>query len=194
MLDPTFRIFLKAAVATAAILAIGCGTVKTPSYSSVAEYKGMKTLKIGKGGSRDTVIYKVPANDGPFQLQSPVQKYKLNRGFLAKRNHKGLDLGGRRGDPILAAHPGVVVYAGRKFRGYGKMVLIEYNGKWATLYAHLDKYHVQEGQVVVAGERIGDMGATGRATGVHLHFELIKNKQPIDPLTYMRTDRFLTSE
>lgn len=94
--------------------------------------------------------------------------------------------------PILAAHEGVVVYAGNSFRGYGNMVLLEYNHQWATLYAHLDRIMVREGQKLRVGDKLGTMGRTGRATGVHLHFELIKNKQPIDPLLHLEPLQLLT--
>lgn len=175
----------------------GCSGLKTPEYTSTSEYRGLQPLKVGRGHAEDAIVYKAPSQSGPFNLRSPVRVFKMNRGFFQhkrRRDHKGLDLGGRRGDDIYAAHPGLVVYAGRKFSGYGKMVLIEYNNTWATLYAHLNKYNVKAGDVVAAGQQIGEMGATGRATGVHLHFELIKNKQPIDPLPYIQLDRFLSSE
>jgi murein DD-endopeptidase MepM/ murein hydrolase activator NlpD len=130
---------------------------------------------------------------GPFRLVWPVQKPKVNRGFNEGRgNHQGLDLGGRKGQPIFAAHGGTVIYVGSKFKGYGRMVLIEYDQDWATLYGHLTSYSVKVGQRVLAGQKIGGMGRTGRATGVHLHFELIKGKQPIDPLPYLKDETLVT--
>lgn len=65
------------------------------------------------------------------------------------------------------------------------MILLEYDPEWATLYGHLDRYLVKPGDVVQQGQVIGLMGRTGRATGVHLHFEVIQNKQPIDPLVLL---------
>lgn len=133
--------------------------------------------------------------DKPFELHWPIREIKINQRFSLwkkKRAHQGIDLGGSRGIPILAAHTGVVVYAGRAFKGYGKMVLVEYNGEWATLYAHLHKINVKEGQTVDPGEQLGTMGRTGRATGVHLHFELMQNKQPVDPLLFLPDPQRLT--
>jgi len=125
-------------------------------------------------------------SDKDFALTWPVKRLQVNRGYRPERapNHQGMDLGGQLGTPILAAHPGRIIYAGRDFRGYGKMVLIEYNDQWATLYGHLNRIGVNEGQIVNAGEEIGKMGRTGHASGVHLHFELIHKKQPIDPEPY----------
>ncbi|WP_413574456.1 M23 family metallopeptidase [Bdellovibrio sp. HCB290] len=114
----------------------------------------------------------------------PVDSARMTRGFLPnkRRPHLGIDLAAPKGTPILAAQGGTIIYAGREFKGYGKMVLIESGDGWATLYAHFDKILVSEGQRVRKGEVIGAMGRTGRATGVHLHFEIRKNRGPIDPL------------
>ena len=125
--------------------------------------------------------------DSDFELTWPVKNVKISQPYRPRRNksHQGLDLRGARNTPILAAHPGRVIYVGQGFRGYGKMVMVEYNGKWASLYAHLNQIHVRQGDYVNIGDAIGGMGRTGRATGVHLHFELLKNKLPVDPLNYL---------
>lgn len=130
------------------------------------------------------------ASDQPLSLEStlafdwPVDRARMTRGFLPnkKRPHLGIDLAAPKGTPIIASQSGTVIYAGREFKGYGKMVLIESGDGWATLYAHFDKILVTEGQKVRQGEVVGAMGRTGRATGVHLHFEIRKNRGPIDPL------------
>lgn len=114
----------------------------------------------------------------------PVNEARLTRGFLPykRRPHLGLDLAAPKGTKILASHDGMVIYAGRDFKGFGKMILLESGYGWATIYGHLDKINVHEGQMVKQGESIGLMGRTGRSTGVHLHFEIRKNKGPVDPL------------
>ena len=66
------------------------------------------------------------------------------------------------------------------------MIILEFDEEWATLYAHLDSLSVKEGNIVERGDRVGRMGDSGRATGVHLHFELIKDKQPVNPLEYLK--------
>ncbi|MCB0384660.1 MAG: M23 family metallopeptidase, partial [Bdellovibrionales bacterium] len=100
--------------------------------------------------------------------------------------HQGIDLAGALNSPVLSAHDGIIVYAGRGFKGYGKMILVEYNHMWATLYAHLNRYKIKTGEWVTRGQLIGLMGRTGRVSGVHLHFELLKDKQPVDPLSMLR--------
>ncbi len=113
----------------------------------------------------------------------PVDEAKLSRGFInrKRKHHWGLDLANRRGTPILAAESGYVVYTGRQFHGYGKLIVIEHNDQWASLYAHLDKFVVKEGDFVKRGEIIGEMGRSGHATGSHLHFEIRDNRLPVDP-------------
>lgn len=120
-----------------------------------------------------------------FALTWPLNMMKINQPFrpLKKRRpHLGVDFAGTRGTPIFSAHEGLVIYAGRAFKGFGKLVIVEYDDQWATLYAHLDKILVKQGQVVSQGQTLGKMGRTGRATGVHLHFELLHNQRPIDPI------------
>ncbi|MBO9665182.1 MAG: M23 family metallopeptidase [Bdellovibrio sp.] len=123
-------------------------------------------------------------NNDPMTFDWPVDSARMTRGFLPnkRRPHLGIDLAAPKGTAILASQGGTIIYTGREFKGYGKMVLIESGDGWATLYAHFDKILVAEGQRVHKGEIIGEMGRTGRATGVHLHFEIRKNRGPIDPL------------
>lgn len=129
-----------------------------------------------------------PIGEGPFVLEWPVDAAHLTQKYRPPRNrkHQGIDLAGRMNTPILAAHDGIVVYAGRGFKGYGRMILVEYNHIWATLYAHLNRYKVKTGTWVKRGQLIGLMGRSGRVSGVHLHFELLKERQPIDPLSMLR--------
>ncbi len=117
----------------------------------------------------------------------PVDEAKLSRGFIdrKRKHHWGLDLANKKGTSILAAENGYIVYTGRQFHGYGRLIVIEHNEQWATLYAHLDKFSVKEGDFVKRGDIIGEMGRTGHATGSHLHFELRDNRAPVDPIPYL---------
>jgi murein DD-endopeptidase MepM/ murein hydrolase activator NlpD len=123
----------------------------------------------------------------PFSLIWPVDRAELSQEFRPFRNpsHEGIDLRGRRSTPIRAAHDGWVRYRGNRYSGYGHMVILEHSDQWATLYAHLHKIGVRPGQFVRQGEVIGTMGRSGRATGVHLHFEVLENKIPVDPLDHL---------
>jgi murein DD-endopeptidase MepM/ murein hydrolase activator NlpD len=104
--------------------------------------------------------------------------------FHVVRPHNGLDMGGRTGDPILAAKEGRVIFAGQKI-GFGNVIIIQHAGSVSTVYAHLSKLGASAGEWVATGELIGLMGATGWATGPHLHFEVRVNGEPKDPMLFL---------
>ncbi|MEO7338651.1 MAG: peptidoglycan DD-metalloendopeptidase family protein [Caldimonas sp.] len=93
---------------------------------------------------------------------------------------KGLVIGGKAGDPVLAAADGRVVYAGSGLRGYGNLVILKHNSTYLTAYAHNQTLLVKEDQNVKRGQKIAEMGSTD-ADGVQLHFEIRKQGKPIDP-------------
>jgi murein DD-endopeptidase MepM/ murein hydrolase activator NlpD len=127
---------------------------------------------------------------GPL-LRNPTGGACLSSGFGWRgdgsdgRNHHGIDLANRQGGPIYAAGPGVVIQSGRR-GGYGNAVEIDHGAGVKTLYGHLASIDssVREGAPVAMGQRIGEMGMTGHATGVHLHYELSVNGTNADALTY----------
>ena len=123
----------------------------------------------------------------PVQFYWPVRDARVSQPYSPKHNadHEGIDIGGRKGTPIYSAASGKVIYTGKDFKGYGLMVIVEHNDEWATLYGHFSKIKVQTGQQVDENTIVGLMGRTGRATGVHLHFEILRNKQPVDPQLYL---------
>ncbi len=145
-----------------------------------------------------TTQQKSTTRQKPF-FDWPVVEARMTRGFLPRgtkrrrRPHKGIDLAAQRGTAVLASHDGVVIYTGKEFKGYGKMIMIE-KDNWATLYGHLDKIVVYEGQKIRQGEVIGALGNTGRSSGPHLHFEIRKTDGPIDPLPYLPAGDALTND
>lgn len=98
--------------------------------------------------------------------------------------HSGIDLAGPWGTPIYAAADGQVVFSGWD-GGYGKSIVIHHNSTYKTRYGHMSQLTVKEGKKVKKGELIGYMGSTGRSTGSHLHFEVLKNGRSVDPYPYM---------
>lgn len=97
--------------------------------------------------------------------------------------HKGMDLAGDRGKSIRAVAAGLVIKSYRS-DSFGNCVAIQHDNGWATVYAHMDTRFVHEGQSVFTGQAIGTLGATGRSTGSHLHFELHMNGTTADPMKY----------
>ena len=102
-----------------------------------------------------------------------------------RRFHNGIDLAGPIGTPIGAAMPGTVVHTEAQTGNYGKFVIVRHDGGFQTLYAHLDSFAVRKGQYVSQGQTIGSMGNTGRSTGPHLHFSIIRNGSFVDPLGFL---------
>ena len=93
---------------------------------------------------------------------------------------KGLAIGGKAGDPVLAAADGRVVYAGSGLRGYGNLVIVKHNATFLSAYAHNQALLVKEDQVVRRGQRIAEMGSSD-AERVQLHFEIRRQGKPVDP-------------
>ncbi len=99
--------------------------------------------------------------------------------------HKGIDIRSDKGLVLVASDGGVVIQAHDREDGYGKCILIEHDDGTITRYAHCAELYVEEGQRVAQGDYIADMGATGRVTGVHIHFEMIKDGKTVDPMNYL---------
>ena len=95
-------------------------------------------------------------------------------------NAKGMDIGGKKGAPVVAAASGRVVYAGAGLRGYGKLIIIKHNDTWLSAYAHNDNLLVKEQEDVRKGQRIAEMGSSD-ADQVKLHFEVRRVGKPVDP-------------
>ncbi|MCI5045475.1 MAG: M23 family metallopeptidase [Aquisalinus sp.] len=100
------------------------------------------------------------------------------------RIHHGIDIPAPTGTPIHASAAGEVI-AIETQRGYGKIVIIDHQNGWQTRYAHLSEFFIREGARVRSGATIGLVGATGNATGPHLHFEIRRNNEPLDPQQYL---------
>lgn len=98
--------------------------------------------------------------------------------------NKGIGIGGKAGDPVLAVADGRVVYAGSDLRGYGNLVIIKHNNTYLTAYAHNQTLLVREDQTVRQGQKIAEMGNTD-ADRVKLHFEVRRQGKPVDPLSLL---------
>ena len=106
-------------------------------------------------------------------------KGKVLAGFTEQ--NKGIDIGGKKGTPVVAAASGRVIYANDGLRGYGKLVIIKHNETWFSAYAHNDNILVKEQQDVRRGQRIAEMGSTDAGQQVKLHFEVRRHGRPVDP-------------
>ena len=134
-------------------------------------------------------LYRMAAEKTPFAV--PVKAaFRFTSGFGPRwgRMHNGTDFAGAYGTPIYATADGTVVHAGVE-GGFGRLVRIRHDFGIETYYAHLSKISVSVGQRVSRGDRIGDMGNSGRSTGTHLHYEVRHSGKPVNPMTYIKAAR-----
>ncbi|MFC5528909.1 murein hydrolase activator EnvC family protein [Cohnella yongneupensis] len=121
-----------------------------------------------------------------YHLSSPFG-YRIHPIYHTKRLHTGMDMAVPKGTPIYAAESGRVITA-RSMSGYGNCVIIDHGGGLWTVYGHIMNggILVKEGQEVKRGEKIALVGSTGDSTGNHLHFEVRKNSEPVNPVSYLK--------
>jgi murein DD-endopeptidase MepM/ murein hydrolase activator NlpD len=134
-------------------------------------------------------LYRIAVDRAPFSI--PVRAaYRLTSPFGARwgRMHNAIDMAGPTGTPIYAPADGVVISAGWA-SGYGRLIKIQHEFGIETRYGHLNAIRVQVGQRVSRGERIGDMGNSGRSTGPHLHYEIRVGGEPVNPMIYIRAGK-----
>ncbi|MWB79577.1 peptidoglycan DD-metalloendopeptidase family protein [Pseudooceanicola sp. 216_PA32_1] len=140
-------------------------------------------------------LYRIAAEKAPFAL--PVHSsYRFTSGFGYRRDpktggrrmHAGVDFAGPVGTPLFATGDGVVTHAGW-LSGYGRLVKIQHEFGIETRYAHMSRIRVKVGQRVSRGDRIGDMGASGRVTGPHLHYEVRVGGQAVNPMIYIKAGK-----
>ncbi|WP_198586181.1 M23 family metallopeptidase [Roseovarius salinarum] len=167
------------------------GPLMPLSFSTRGEEPTADALRANQilGQLDELNLYRIAAQKAPFAV--PVlQSYRFTSGFGMRwgRMHNGSDFAAPHGTPIHATADGVVTHAGWQ-SGYGRMVKIEHAFGVETRYAHMAKIRVNEGQRVSRGQRIGDMGNTGRSTGTHLHYEVRVDGKPVNPMTYIKAAR-----
>jgi len=121
---------------------------------------------------------------------TPVRGGRWTSGFgpRGRSMHNGLDIAAPRGTPVRATADGVVTFAGR-LRGYGRVVKIRHAFGFETIYAHNSRVRVKVGQRVSRGDRIADVGSTGRSTGNHVHYEIRIDDKPVNPVKFIKAAR-----
>ncbi len=111
----------------------------------------------------------------------------------ATRFHRGVDISAPAGTLIRAAQSGTVVFSGH-LRGYGNTIILEHAGGYRTLYGHASRNLVREGDTISTEQVIGEVGSSGRSTGTHLHFELQKSGERLDPKEFLSTASRLSTD
>ncbi|WP_223669339.1 peptidoglycan DD-metalloendopeptidase family protein [Kangiella shandongensis] len=176
--------------------------------SSQAKQKQPKKSKETKATSAKTEIKKPVSNQSRTEQAKPVKKTRRkpaqaqsftsksvkywmwpNMGrvikrFSSKSNTRGIDIAGNMGEPVRAAAPGLVVYAGRGLRGYGNLIIVKHNNEFISAYAHNKRLLVKENEIIKAGQKIAEVGNTDSDIP-KLHFEIRFKGKPVDPLRYL---------
>ncbi len=176
----------------------GQGGPMTPiSFSTKGEDHSEDTVRANRllNQMDQLNLYRIAAEAAPFAI--PVFKsFRFTSGYGYRRDpktggrrlHQGADFAGPVGTPIHATADGVVVDAGWS-SGYGRLVKIKHQFGIETRYAHLSKISVKKGQKVSRGQRIGDMGSSGRSTGSHLHYEVRIDGKSVNPMIFIKAAR-----
>ncbi len=154
-------------------------------------FTGQELFIPGASRELEVEIYKgeeeekgeIIVSKGLFEWPTEGLVYSLF-GIRWGRMHKGIDISGKLGTPIIASKDGRVIYTGTR-GGYGKTVMLEHDKNFVTLYAHLSSIKVVNGDIVKQGDVIGYMGSTGKSTGSHLHFEIQKDGKARNPLFFL---------
>jgi murein DD-endopeptidase MepM/ murein hydrolase activator NlpD len=142
----------------------------------------------GRGLASEAPAYDVAPADFGWPVSGSITSGFGRRALhgRAARAHEGIDIAARRGTPVRASRSGHVIYASNKISGYGNMVIVKHADNYSTVYAHLSKFNVKKGQFVTRGQKLGAVGKTGRAYGYHLHFEIRRDRDPVNPLLYLQ--------
>lgn len=171
-------------------LFFGRGILATPAAAATRSQKASraKTVRVAR----------VSANEAARARQARLQQSRRqmmlpSRGAITSRfgprrmgSHHGVDLRAPVGTPVKSSMGGTVSFAGWKNSIYGNMVAVKHPNGLVTRYAHLSRVTVRPGQKVAQGQVVARSGNTGRSTGPHIHFEVLKNGRAINPLTVAR--------
>lgn len=145
--------------------------VIAPQMSDIASYLEVEKV------TKETIVEIVPTDT---RYQWPINRFGLSQQFSL--SHPGVDLTDPVGVPIFPVSDGWVAWTNALTWGYGNHILVEHENGVKSLYAHLSKTDVRSGQTVTKTTKLGEVGATGWATGSHLHLEVYQNGIPINPL------------
>ena len=153
---------------------------KQKAEAKAAEEAAAKeAAKVASAGKVNGVVFTTAPVSGRIS-----SRYGANES-IRNHTHKGLDIAAPNGTPIVAAADGVVKYAQYNSGGYGNLVIIDHGNGVETYYGHCSKLYVSVGQTVSAGDTIAAVGTTGNSTGNHLHFEIRKDGNQVNPQNYL---------
>lgn len=162
-------------------------TSSSAAASTVKKSSSVKKAAPARSVKKSKSVKKPTSTEGystKFSWQWPASGKLLKKYSQGSSLNKGIDIGGKKGESVITAAPGRVVYSGDGLRGYGKLVIVKHNEIYLSAYAHNSRILVKEDQVVKAGQKIAEMGSSGTDKNM-LHFEIRRDGKPVDPLKYL---------
>ena len=157
-------------------------------YNQSVSYDSLYAMARNKSDMLAHIPSIFPLKETDLKYISSYFGYRPDPIYKVEKFHSGIDLTSTLDAEAYATGDGVVIDAQSNEWGYGNMVVIDHGYGYKTRYAHLNGFAVQKGQKVKRGQVVGYIGATGKATGVHLHYEVLKNDKQIDPINFLYGD------
>ncbi|MDO3383992.1 peptidoglycan DD-metalloendopeptidase family protein [Gilvimarinus algae] len=157
---------------------------RTPSRSTPTTPPASSSTRSENRTPANSTAEPPPMLSGPVKWRWPASGPVIAGFSSAGGLNKGIDIGGKLGEPVVAAASGNVVYAGSGLRGYGKLVIVKHNETYLSAYAHNRVLMVREGESVKAGQQIAELGSSG-TDKEKLHFEIRRDGKPVNPLTFL---------
>ena len=157
-------------------------------YNQSVSYDSLFVMARNKSDMLAHIPAIFPLKETEVKYISSYFGYRPDPIYKIEKFHSGMDFTAALGTEAYATGDGVVFDVESNERGYGNMVILDHGYGYKTRYAHLLKPAVRKGQKVKRGQLIGYIGATGKATGVHLHYEVLKNDEQIDPINFFYQD------
>jgi lipoprotein NlpD len=174
----------------------GAGSPTPPGYTATAKSSpktGKETYSDQAAASAATGTTQIAKADTRPEERAAEDEDRIDWGWpvhgkmlgaFSESTNKGVDIAGKVGDAVVASASGKVILAGNSLRGYGKLIIIKHNASYLSVYAHNNEILVKEGQSVVKGQKIAEVGSTD-AEQPMLHFEIRKQGKPVDPLKFL---------
>jgi murein DD-endopeptidase MepM/ murein hydrolase activator NlpD len=147
----------------------------------IEQLNALESILMGLNIERESELSGRPVSKGWLSSYYGVRKDPFNG---KPTMHKGIDFAGKAGDQVVATAAGVVTWSGERY-GYGNLVEIDHGNGIRTRYGHNKELNVAVGDIVTKGQSVALLGNTGRSTGAHVHYEVLKNGEQVDPLPYI---------
>ncbi len=163
-------------------------TIASQLYYQSKSYDDLFKLARNKAQMLSCIPAIIPIKESEIRQISSYFGYRTDPVYKVTKYHEGMDFAAAPGTNIYASGDGTVVDVENNYWGYGKIITIDHGYGYKTRYAHLSKFAVKEGQKVKRGQLIGHVGNTGKSTGSHLHYEVMKNNVNVDPIHYFFND------